>query len=135
VTNHILRNVAIIAHVDHGKTTLVDRLLQQTGTVSTGAGERVMDSNDLERERGITILAKNTASTLEQLNRDLQEWIAEYHQTPHGGIADETPLDKRLRIESLCRVLPGAANIDPLFMLSRQVRLNKDGTFRLQNRP
>ncbi len=61
MTNHILRNVAIIAHVDHGKTTLVDRLLQQTGTVSAGAGERVMDSNDLERERGITILAKNTA--------------------------------------------------------------------------
>ncbi len=58
-----LRNIAIIAHVDHGKTTLVDRLLQQSGTLGerAAAPERVMDSNDLERERGITILAKNTA--------------------------------------------------------------------------
>ncbi len=59
-----LRNVAIIAHVDHGKTTLVDRLLTQTGTVDARhVTERMMDSNVLEQERGITILAKNTAIT------------------------------------------------------------------------
>lgn len=58
-----LRNIAIIAHIDHGKTTLVDKLLQQSGTLSNKAAsqERVMDSNELEKERGITILAKNTA--------------------------------------------------------------------------
>ena len=55
-----LRNIAIIAHVDHGKTTLVDKLLEQSGTLKAG-NNRVMDSNDLEQERGITILAKNTA--------------------------------------------------------------------------
>lgn len=61
-----LRNIAIIAHVDHGKTTLVDHLLRQSHTFRENqqVAERVMDSNDLERERGITILAKNTAITL-----------------------------------------------------------------------
>src|SRR5579885_2171847 len=58
-----IRNIAIIAHVDHGKTTLVDAMLRQSGTfrANEAVADRVMDSNDLERERGLTILAKNTA--------------------------------------------------------------------------
>ena len=58
-----IKNIAIIAHVDHGKTTLVDEMLRQSGTFRANevVDERVMDSNDLEKERGITILSKNTA--------------------------------------------------------------------------
>ena len=63
VAREDLRNVAIVAHVDHGKTTLVDFMLRQAGVFRSNevVAERVMDSNDLEREKGITILAKNTA--------------------------------------------------------------------------
>ena len=70
-----LRNIAIIAHVDHGKTTLVDGLLRQAHTfrVNQQVAERVMDSNDLERERGITILAKNTAISI--LDPDTQQQV------------------------------------------------------------
>src|ERR1051326_8219064 len=64
-TTRPIRNIAIIAHVDHGKSTLVDHLLRQAGTFRSNqeVTDCVMDSNDLERERGITILAKNTSVT------------------------------------------------------------------------
>ncbi len=64
-TNHALRNIAIIAHVDHGKTTLVDAMFRQSGLFRAGqeVDDRLMDSMDLERERGITIAAKNCSAT------------------------------------------------------------------------
>src|SRR3569833_294851 len=69
-----LRNIAIIAHVDHGKTTLVDQLLRQSGTFRANqqVAERALDSNELERERGITILAKCTSVVWKAKGRDVR---------------------------------------------------------------
>ena len=68
-TRKDIKNIAIIAHVDHGKTTLVDEMLHQSGIFrdNEAVQERVMDSNDLEKERGITILSKNTSTTSVQV--------------------------------------------------------------------
>jgi GTP-binding protein len=91
-----IRNIAIIAHVDHGKTTLVDRLLQQSGLFRAGEAppERALDSNDLERERGITILAKNTAI-------DYGDWRINIVDTPgHADFGGE--------VERIMRMVDGA---------------------------
>ena len=80
-----LRNVAIIAHVDHGKTTLVDALLKQSGTFRENeqVAERVMDSNAIEKERGITILSKNTAIEYKGIKINIE---SKAYKNQYGGI-------------------------------------------------
>ena len=89
-----VRNIAIIAHVDHGKTTLVDCLLRQSGTVESHKGlqERAMDKLDLERERGITILSKNTALKWKGIDINVvdtpghSDFGGEVERVLHGGL-------------------------------------------------
>ncbi len=94
-----LRNVAIVAHVDHGKTTLVDAMLRQTGSFGSHEHmeERAMDSNDLEREKGITILAKNTAITYKGLHTDV----------PGDDQRHRHPRSRRLRRRGRARSVDG----------------------------
>ena len=95
-----LRNIAIIAHVDHGKTTLVDEMLKQSGVYRENQEvvERVMDSGDLERERGITILAKNTAVTYKGVKINIVD-------TPgHADFGGE--VERVLKMASSCSWTP-----------------------------
>ena len=96
ISREDVRNVAIIAHVDHGKTTLVDELLKQSGTFRANqeVGERVMDSNDIEKERGITILISSHILT------ELHQLANRYGILHEGKLLQEitaTELDKRCK--------------------------------------
>jgi GTP-binding protein len=120
LTQTAIRNIAIIAHVDHGKTTLVDGLLRQSGTFRSNeqVRERVMDSNDLERERGITILAKNTALTYRNVRINIID-------TPgHADFSGEVERTLNM-VDSVLLVVDAVDGPMPQtkFVLSRSLRL------------
>ncbi len=126
-SQELIRNIAIIAHVDHGKTTLVDHMLRQTGTFRANqeVGTRVMDSNELERERGITILAKNTA-VLYSSPTDKQTYKINIVDTPgHSDFSGE--VERTLKMVDGVLLLVDAAE-GPLpgtkFVLKKSLDLN-----------
>lgn len=127
ITQEHIRNIAIIAHVDHGKTTLVDHMLRQTGTfrANQNIGTRVMDSNDLERERGITILAKNTAVFYVDPRKN-EEYKINIVDTPgHSDFSGE--VERTLKMVDGVLLLVDAAE-GPLpgtkFVLKKSLELN-----------
>lgn len=114
-----IRNIAIIAHVDHGKTTLVDQMLKQSGTIKSDSAERVMDSNDLERERGITILAKNTGITYNNYTINIVDTPG---HSDFGGEVERTLQMVEgflLLVDAAEGVLPGTR-----FVLQKALQLN-----------
>jgi len=114
-----IRNIAIIAHVDHGKTTLVDQLLKQSGTIKVDTSDRVMDSNDLERERGITILAKNTGVSYQGYNINIVDTPG---HSDFGGEVERTLQMVEgflLLVDAAEGVLPGTR-----FVLQKALQLN-----------
>ena len=116
--NPRIRNIAIVAHVDHGKTTLVDKLLRQSGTVK-GDVERVMDSNALERERGITILAKNTGVVYDSYNINIVD-------TPgHSDFGGEVERSLQM-VEGFLLLVDAAEGVLPgtRFVLHKALQLN-----------
>ena len=114
-----VRNIAIIAHVDHGKTTLVDKMLRYAGTMDVTQGARVMDSNDIERERGITILAKNTGVNYGDFDINIVDTPG---HSDFGGEVERTLQMVEgflLLVDAAEGVLPGTR-----FVLSKALQLN-----------